>query len=146
MMVKQIAEMVHNYTIRVRYGETDQMGRVHHASHLHYLETARIEMLRDSGCSYAQIEAEGFLLPVIDLSIQYKGAVLYDDIIIVETKLEILGRVRLGFNYRLLVDDALVACASVSLACLSKDTLRPTALPSFLLNAIQAYDDSSATT
>jgi acyl-CoA thioester hydrolase len=79
------------------------MGRVHHASYLHYLEAARIEMLRDSGCSYAELEARGFLLPVIDLSIKYKGAVLYDEVIEVETRMEILGRVRLGFDYRLQV-------------------------------------------
>ena len=144
-MIKKVAEMVHNYTVRVRYGETDQMGRVHHASYLHYLEAARIEMLRDSGCSYAELEARGFLLPVIDLSIKYKGAVLYDEVIEVETRMEILGRVRLGFDYRLQVKKVLVASARVSLACLSKDSLRPTALPTFLLTSIQNYTESNAT-
>ncbi|MBV42562.1 MAG: thioesterase [Crocinitomicaceae bacterium] len=143
-MIRKVAAMVHNYVVRVRYGETDQMGRVHHAAYLHYLETARIEMLRDSGCSYARIEAEGFLLPVIDLSIQYKGAVLYDDIIEVETTLVKLERVRLSFDYRLLVDKSLVSCARVTLACVSKDTLRPSALPDFVVNAIRGHDDFGA--
>ena len=82
---------------------------------------------------------------MIDLSIKYKGAVLYDEVIEVETRMEILGRVRLGFDYRLQVKKVLVASARVSLACLSKDSLRPTALPTFLLTSIQNYTESNAT-
>ena len=66
--------MVHNYSLRVRYGDTYQMRRVHHAAFLHYLETARIEMLRDLGWPYAEIEAHGFFLPVIaGITAVYKG-------------------------------------------------------------------------
>ena len=135
--------MVHNYRVRVRYGETDQMGRVHHASYLHYLEAARIEMLRDLGCPYTEIELQGFLLPVIDLSIKYKGAVLYDDIVSVQTTVRLNGRIRVGFNCQLFVHDAIVSEAIVELACLSKETLRPVALPEFLLLAIQDAGDST---
>lgn len=129
--------MVHNCEIRVRYGETDQMGRVHHASYVHYLEIARIEMLRELGHAYSGIEAEGFLLPVIDLSIQYKGVVIYDDIIRVETKASINGRIRMDFSYRLWCREILVGEASVQLACLNKGTLRPTALPDSLVRSIK---------
>ena len=129
--------MVHNCEIRVRYGETDQMGRVHHASYVHYLEIARIEMLRELGHAYSGIEADGLLLPVIDLSIQYKGVVIYDDIITVETKASINGRIRMHFSYRLWCRETLVGEASVQLACLNKETLRPTALPDSLVRSIK---------
>ena len=129
--------MVHNWKLRVRYGETDQMGRVHHASYIHYLEVARIEMLRELGHSYAGIEADGFLLPVIALSIQYKGVVAFDDILTVETEASINGRIRMDFSYRLWCGEVLVGEASVQLACLSKSTLRPAALPDSLVQSIQ---------
>lgn len=129
--------MVHNYSLRVRYGETDQMGRVHHASFLHYLETARIEMLRDLGWPYADLEIQGFLLPVIDLSIQYKKAVIYDEVVRVQTTVSITGLLRMDFEYHLFVLDNIVATAQVQLACVSKEGLRPVALPELLVKSIE---------
>ena len=45
--------------VRVRFGETDLMGIVHHASYVQYLEVARIEWLRRRGVTYADWAAHG---------------------------------------------------------------------------------------
>lgn len=132
--------MVHNYSLRVRYGDTDQMRRVHHAAFLHYMETARIEMLRDLGWPYATIEALGFFLPVIDLSIQYKKAVVYDEVVEIHTTVAAKGVLRLEFSYELFVSDECVATANVQLACIANPSLRPKPLPEGLINSIEEGD------
>ena len=135
--------MVHNYSLRVRYGDTDQMRRVHHAAFLHYLETARIEMLRDLGWPYAEIEAQGFFLPVIDVSIQYKKAVMYDDVLEIQTSVAASGLLRLNFTYKLLVSNECVATACVQLVCIANPSLRPKPLPEGLVNSIESGEFKS---
>ncbi len=73
-MVKQVAET----TFHVRYAETDQMGIVHHASYVVWLEEGRSTWLRQFGRSYAEFEAEGFMLAVSDLQLRYKQPAKYD--------------------------------------------------------------------
>ena len=57
--------------IRVRYYETDCMGFVHHSNYVRYYETARTEMLRELGMTYPELEAQGIMLPVIDVQSRY---------------------------------------------------------------------------
>ena len=56
----------------VRYYETDKMGIVHHSNFLRYLEIARLEWLNKLGLDYNEIEKNGIILPVVDVSISYK--------------------------------------------------------------------------
>ena len=67
--------------IRVRYGETDQMGVVYHGNYALYLEMGRIEWLRKLGISYKTMEENGIMLPVVSLHINYKKSAGYDDVI-----------------------------------------------------------------
>ena len=62
----------HEIFIRVRYGETDQMGVVHHGNYALYLEMGRTEWLRTFGVSYSEMEKQGVMLPVITMILNYK--------------------------------------------------------------------------
>ena len=53
---------VHEHTIRVRYGETDQMGYVYYGDYAEYLEVGRVEALRSLGFPYRRLEEEGLML------------------------------------------------------------------------------------
>jgi acyl-CoA thioester hydrolase len=85
--------------LRVRYVETDQMGVVHHASYLAWLEVARTDYLRDRGISYRELEALGFRLPVLGVEVRYLKPALYDDEILVRARLASAGGVRFTFEY-----------------------------------------------
>lgn len=87
------------YTYRVGYADTDRMGFMHHSRYAVLLESARTEMLRTSGVSYLQWEEQGFLLPVLELHIQYARPCRYDDIVEVRTRLTERSRLRLAFEY-----------------------------------------------
>ena len=58
--------------LRVRYGETDQMGYVYYGVYAQYYEVGRVELLRSLGISYKELEEEGILLPVVNFEINYK--------------------------------------------------------------------------
>jgi acyl-CoA thioester hydrolase len=86
-------------SIRVRYAETDQMGVAHHAEYFAWFEVARTDLLRQSGMTYRELEADGLRLPVIAASARYLRPVLYDDVLEVRTEVTTVGGARVGFSY-----------------------------------------------
>jgi acyl-CoA thioester hydrolase len=88
-------------TYRVLYGDCDQMGIVYHPNYLKYLEMGRIEFLRSRGYSYAEMERSGIRIPVLKIGVEYKQSARFDDVVRVETILEHINRIRLGFRYEI---------------------------------------------
>ena len=78
----------HEIEIRVRYQETDGQRRVHHANFLNYFEMGRIELLRAGGVCYKELEDQGTLLVVAEISCQYFLPVEYDDVLRLRTVTE----------------------------------------------------------
>ena len=128
--------LVQQWSLRVRYAETDAMGVVHHASYLPWCELARVEWLRAYGHSYRDLEEQGMLLPVTRAEVQYKRSCHFDDQLILETKPQLLGRAQLRFLTSILLDDRLIACAEVDLACVNPQG-RPRRLPANLTKLIE---------
>lgn len=74
--------------IRVRYGETDQMGYLYYGYYALYYEVGRAESIRELGFTYRQLEEMGIMMPVVELNAQYFRPALYDDLITVKTILK----------------------------------------------------------
>jgi acyl-CoA thioester hydrolase len=74
--------------IRVRYGETDQMGYLYYGNYALYYEVGRAEAIRQLGFTYRQLEEMGIMMPVAELNSQYFRPALYDDLITVKTILK----------------------------------------------------------
>ena len=85
---------------RVPFSETDAMKIVHHSNHARYLERGRIEYLRLVGLDYAGIMKRGMHFPVTELNIQYKKPLVFDEVLLIETEISKLTRVRLNFGYK----------------------------------------------
>jgi acyl-CoA thioester hydrolase len=86
--------------LRVRYGETDCMGRVYHANYLSYFECGRVELLRQHGFDYARVEREeACFLPVYEASMKFRAPAEFDDELEVWTRLVDYSFVRLTFRY-----------------------------------------------
>lgn len=75
-------------TFHVRYGETDMMGIVHHASYLVWFEEGRSAFIRDQGWSYARIEESGYYLAANELTAKYIKAAMYDRLVTVKCWIE----------------------------------------------------------
>ena len=88
-------------SVRVRFGETDLMGIVHHASYLSYVEVARVEWLRRRGVKYSDWARRGLHLPVIEVALKYRAPARFDDVLEVEAQLGELRAASLRFDYRL---------------------------------------------
>ena len=90
-------------TIRVRYAETDQMGVAYYANYFVWCEVGRVELLRQLGFEYKQMEIEHAChLPVVDASCRYKSPARYDELIVIETRVAALRSSVIKFAYRLL--------------------------------------------
>lgn len=87
--------------IRVRYGETDQMGVVYHGNYAQYFEVGRTEWLRKFGITYKDMENDGIMLPVISLNINFKRPARYDDLLKVKTQLLEKPTAKISFKYEL---------------------------------------------
>ena len=87
--------------VRIRYSDTDHFGVVYYARYLNWLEAGRTEILRENGISYADYEKKGLFAPVVKLEVDYKTPVGYDDIVVVETRIEKIGNSSVEFNYKI---------------------------------------------
>lgn len=126
---------------RILYADTDKMGIVYHAAYFRYLELARVELLRGAGLPYTEMEAEGLALPLTEIGVSFSSPGLYDDRISVHAGLSLVTRVRVHFQYRVLVepgDRAGLAAgaepvellrAETRHCCVRRDTTRPERLP-----------------
>ena len=122
--------------VRVRYCECDPMGVAHHGAYVPWIEMARTEMLRESGVTYAHMEAEGIFLVVTKLELKYKAPARYDDELLILTKVTGGGRARLDHSYEVWTREdgkkgRLCAQATSTLACVDENG-RPRALPVWL--------------
>ena len=119
----------HRYETRVRYGETDQMGIAHHGAYVAWLELGRTEMMKSLGYHYRKMEEEGLLLPVLDMQIRYRKSLKYDDVVVVETKVETARRFKILFSYVIRNEGGeLVAEASTWLGSIDRNG-KPKPLP-----------------
>jgi acyl-CoA thioester hydrolase len=111
----------HTIPIRVRYSEVDAMGYLHHSRHLQYFEMGRIEMLRATGVSYADVERLGVLFVVVKVAVNYKAPARYDDELVLTTRIVRQTRARIDHAYELRKGHTLVAEGSTTIACVGRD-------------------------
>jgi len=124
--------------IRVRYGETDQMGVVYHGNYALYLEMGRIEWLRKLGVSYKSMEENGIMLPVVSLSINYKKSAGYDDVINVKTQLKNKPTAKIEFEYEITNKNGeIITIANTTLVFIDMKTNRPVRTPQYILDLIE---------
>jgi len=109
----------HRSRFAVRYHETDQMGVVHHAVYIHWLEVGRTEMMKTHGLDYAQMERDGVLLTVAETRVRHLAPIRFGSEVVVETRVAQVERVRVRFDYRVLeAATAVVAAEGMTvLAC-----------------------------
>ena len=119
----------------VRYYETDKMGIVHHSNFLRYLEIARLEWLNKLGLDYNEIEKNGIILPVVDVSISYKRPARYGDTLRVQVSLKDRPKVTINFDYKVINQfNKLICIAQTKICFLNEKTRKATRCPENILN------------
>ena len=126
--------------LRVRYGETDQMGYVYYGNYAVYLEVARVEIMRELGFSYKAMEDDGVMMPVLHFEIKYVRPAFYDDLITVKTTIKEMPDRRIHFEYELLNEkQELLSLAKTTLAFVSKTTMKAVRVPEVLSSLLQPF-------
>lgn len=97
------------------------MGYLHHSVYLQYFEMGRIELLREQGYSYVDLEAAGVLFVVTRAEVKYRAPARFDDELTLIVHLVRDGPVRLDHAYELRRGDKLLAEANTTIACIGRD-------------------------
>jgi acyl-CoA thioester hydrolase len=129
--------LVNKHKIRVRYGETDQMGYVYYGNYASYFEVGRVEWLRNFGVSYKEMENNGIMLPVSNLNVTYLKPAKYDDLITIKTTLKKIPTAKIEFDFEIFNEqNELLTKGYTSLVFVDMKKNKPTRCPKYLLDKI----------
>jgi acyl-CoA thioester hydrolase len=133
--------MIKNQTkLRVRYGETDQMGYVYYGNYAQFFEVGRVEWLRALGVSYRSLEESGIMLPVRELNINYLKPAKYDDLLTITTILSKKPLVKIEFDFEVQNEkNELLTTGYASLVFMDMKKSKPIRAPKELLDQIYSY-------
>ncbi|SEN49535.1 acyl-CoA thioester hydrolase [bacterium A37T11] len=126
--------------IRVRYAETDQMGYVYYGNYATYYEVARVEMMRSLQTSYKEMEANGIMMPVLELHCRYLKAAKYDENLLIRVRLEKLPTARITFYYELFNEkQELINTGETTLVFINIQRNRPCQAPTHFIERLKTY-------
>lgn len=127
--------------VRVRYGETDQMGYVYYGNYPQYFEVGRVELFRYIGLPYKDIEEYGIMLPVANLSIKYIKPAKYDDELLITTTVKKLPEgARIVFEYEIKnQEDILLTKGDTTLYFMDKNSGKILRCPEQILNIMKPF-------
>lgn len=136
---------MHGYVVRVRYGDTDQMGFAYYAHYLRWFEIGRAEMLRALGWSYRGVEESGIQLPVVEARCRYLKPARYDDEVRIETGVLELRRASVRFRYRIVrAGDGELLATGETEHCFLDRAGRPARPPGRLAELLERAPQASA--
>ncbi len=116
----------HATKLRVRYGETDQMGYMYYGNYAEFYEVGRVEMLRSLGLTYSGMEESGIMMPVLELKCKYLKPALYDEEITINVIMDKMPGIRIFFRYELFNEkNELINTGETLLVFINMKTNRP---------------------
>ncbi len=128
----------HQFSVRVRYAETDQMAVVYHGNYAQYFEMGRVEWLRNLGVSYKWMEDNGIMLPVVSLTMNYKKPARYDDLLTVKTIFKSQTSVKIEFDYEIYNEKGELLTTGYSmLVFVDMKTGKPTIPPNYIVEKLK---------
>jgi acyl-CoA thioester hydrolase len=127
--------------IRVRYAETDQMGYVYYGNYAAYFEVARTEAFRQLGIHYKEMEADGVMMPVLELKCKYLRPAKYDDLLTIKLFLKHNPTAaRILFEYEVYNEaQELLTIGETTMVFVDMKTGRPTPAPASIQNIMAPY-------
>ena len=138
-----MSHIKHTTHTRVNYSDTDQMGFMHHSKYPCYYENARWEFFRTMAIPYADIEAQGILMPVIDMAFKYLKPAYYDEQLQIVTTVALKNSVKMKFEYQMFNSkNELINEGHVTTAFVQKDGLKPCHPPKCIAEAFEKYKES----
>jgi acyl-CoA thioester hydrolase len=131
----------HETKVRVRYGETDQMGYLYYGNYALYYEVGRAEMIRSLGLSYQEMEKQfGVMMPVMSLQMRFVRPALYDELVTIRTTLRELPSSTITFHHELFNEKKkLLNGGSVKLCFVEMATNKTVGTPQYLVDKLAPF-------
>jgi acyl-CoA thioester hydrolase len=131
----------HETQVRVRYGETDQMGYLYYGNYAQYYEIGRVEMIRSLGLSYKDMEEKHqIMMPVMSLQMRYVRPALYDELITIRTTLRTMPDQHITFYVELFNEQKkLINGGSVKLCFVDMATKKTVRLPTVIAKLFESH-------
>jgi acyl-CoA thioester hydrolase len=127
-------------TVRVRYGETDQMGYVYYGFYAMYYEVARVESLRKLGLTYKSLEAQGIIMPVLENKSKYIAPAYYDELLRIVCVVPEKPGVRIRFNYEIFNEEnKLIHIGETLLVFVDRRTSKPCPPPEAMEKVLEPF-------
>jgi acyl-CoA thioester hydrolase len=127
--------------LRVRYAETDQMNVVYYGNYAQYFEVGRVEAFRQMGISYKDIEASGFIMPVVEMNIRFLRPATYDELLTIKTQVRQLPvRHKINFHQEVYNEQGkLLVSGNIELFFLDAKTWKRAEAPPAIREALTSY-------
>lgn len=131
----------HETQHRVLYGETDQMGYLYYGHYPLLYEQGRVELLRSLGTTYKDCEAiHRVMLPVVEVNCRYKRPALYDEMLTIHTKVQVLPSKMITFHHTIISEEgALINNGYVKLFFVDMNTNKRVSCPTFIYDQLLPY-------
>ena len=127
-------------SVRVRYGETDQMAYVYYGVYAMYYEVARVESLRRLGVTYKELEASGVMMPVLENHSKFLAAARYDELLKIVTTIREKPTVRIKFEYEIFNEEnKLIHQGETLLAFVDIKSGRPCRPPELMMTVLAPF-------
>jgi acyl-CoA thioester hydrolase len=127
-------------TVRVRYGETDQMAYVYYGIYAMYYEVARVESFRKLGVTYKELEAMGIMMPVLENHSKFLAAARYDELLRIVTTIREKPSVKIKFEFEFYNEkNELIHRGETLLAFIDQQTRKPRRPPEKLVNVLLPF-------
>jgi acyl-CoA thioester hydrolase len=128
-----------NWSVRIYYEDTDAGGVVYHANYLKFFERARAEMLRANGHELDRLKEDaGVMFVVRSVKIDYLRPAMFNELLLVSSDITETKKASFTFSQQISRDKEVLCTCIVRVACLDAHTLRPKAIPEFLLESLTA--------
>ena len=131
--------ITYDYITKIYYKDIDQMGVVYYSRYFEFFEQARTEMLKGIDLIVTDIEKEGYYLPVVSATADYKEGASFEDKIIIRTMIKKLPQARMKIDYEVYrkIDNRLLVTGHTVHGFIDKDG-KPKRPPKFLLDRLSS--------
>lgn len=130
--------MAYETRIKVRFYELDPYNHLNHSAYIQYFETARIELLQDSGYDLVGMMEAGMMIVVTDIQTRFLASAVTGDELLVETEVLEFKRVTSTWRQRLFRGEELIASQDLRAALLDLEG-RPMRFPPEMIDALEPY-------
>jgi acyl-CoA thioester hydrolase len=131
--------------IQLRYSDTDQMGVIYHANYFSFYEQGRTRFLKELGYDYHEIEQNGIVFPIREVSNTYLKSIRYGEKITVSTQVFNVSKLKITYYHEIHNEDGeLKSKGYTTVVCVDKDTFQVIKMNERLPKIYQKYQDLMA--